>query len=158
MPNIATTDRVDAQGLAQFLTGKRHLVLVTTRADGRPQVSPVTGVAVGEGTDPAPLRLLISSYPGRAKTANLQRDPAATVLVLSEDFDGPWVTVYGTATVRDGEDGVGALVEYYRAAAGEHGNWDEYRQAMRDRRKVALDISVTDWGPVATGGIPPEFA
>jgi PPOX class probable F420-dependent enzyme len=155
---IATTDHVDLAALTAFLHDKRHLVLVTTRSDGRPQVSPVTGVAVGGGSEEDPLRVLVSSYPTRAKTKNLVRDGACAVLVLSDDFDGPWVTLYATASVRDGEDGVEALVEYYRAAAGEHDDWDEYRQAMRDRAKVCLDLTVTGWGPVATGGVPPEFA
>ena len=158
MPNIATTDHADPDSLRAFLEGKRHLVLVTTRSDGRPQVSPVTGVAVGGTGDADPLRILVSSYPTRAKTKNLVRDPRCAVLVLSDDFDGPWVTVYADASVREGEDGVEALVDYYRAAAGEHDDWDEYRQAMRDRSKVCLDLAVTGWGPIATGGVPPEFA
>ena len=158
MPNIATTDHADLAGVRDFLVGKRHLVLVTQRSDGRPQVSPVTGVAVGGEGDGDPLRILVSSYPSRAKTKNLERDAACAVLVLSDDFDGPWMTLYATASVRVGEDGVEALVEYYRAAAGEHDDWDEYRQAMRDRSKVCLDLAVTDWGPIATGGVPPEFA
>jgi PPOX class probable F420-dependent enzyme len=144
--------------LGGFLQGKRQFVLVTKRRDGRPQVSPVTGVAVGGTGEDDPLRILVSSYPTRAKTANLRREPTCTVLVLSDDFDGPWVTTYAEATVREGEDGVEALVEYYRAAAGEHEDWEEYRQAMRDRSKVCLDLAITDWGPVATGGVPPEFA
>jgi PPOX class probable F420-dependent enzyme len=127
-------------------------VLATTRADGRPQLSPVTGTQGPDG------RLLISSYPARAKTRNLRRDPACSVLVLSEEFNGAWLQLDGTAEVLDGEAGVEALVEYYRAAAGEHPDWDEYRQAMRDRDKVAIAITVTRWGPVATGGVPPEFA
>jgi PPOX class probable F420-dependent enzyme len=158
VPNIATTDLADLAALREFLQGKRHLVLVTTRSDGRPQVSPVTGVAVGGHSHDEQLRVLVSSYPTRAKTKNLARDGACAVLVLSDDFDGPWVTLYATGSVRHGDDGVDALVEYYRAAAGEHDDWDEYRQAMRDRSKVCLDLAVTDWGPIATGGVPPEFA
>jgi PPOX class probable F420-dependent enzyme len=150
--NIATQDRVDRDDLHAFVADRRRFVLITARSDGRPQVSPVTGALADDG------RLLISTYPTRAKTKNLRRHPDCAVLVLSDDFDGPWVQVYGTAEVLDGEAGVEALVEYYRAAAGEHDDWDEYRAAMRDRGKVCLAITVTDWGPVATGGIPPEFA
>jgi PPOX class probable F420-dependent enzyme len=149
---VATNTTVDADGVRAFLTGKRHYVLATTRADGRPQLSPVTGTQVADG------RLLISSYPGRAKTRNLQRDPSCSVLVLGDDFGDAWLQLDGTAEVLDGEAGVEALVEYYRAAAGEHPDWDEYRQAMRDRAKVCIAITVTRWGPVATGGVPPEFA
>ena len=79
-------------------------------------------------------------------------------MVQSDDFNGPWVQVYGDAEVLDGEDGVEALVDYFRSAAGEHPDWEEYRQAMRDRAKVAIAITIDDWGPIATGGLPPEFA
>ncbi|CAN5889585.1 PPOX class F420-dependent oxidoreductase [soil metagenome] len=150
--DIATQDAVDRDELDAFLADRRRYVLITARSDGRPQVSPVAGAIAGDG------RVLISSYPGRAKVKNLQRDADCAVLVLSDDFDGPWVQVYGTARVITGEDGVDALVDYYRAAAGEHDDWDEYRRHMRDRDKVCIAITVTDWGPIATGGVPPEFA
>ncbi len=80
------------------------------------------------------------------------------MLVLGGAFDAPWVQVNGTAEVLSGEEGVEALVEYYRAAAGEHDDWDGYRQAMRDRGKVCIAVTPIDWGPIATGGVPPEFA
>lgn len=150
--DVATQDTVDRDELHAFLADRRRYVLITTRVDGRPQVSPVAGAIDGDG------RLLISSYPGRAKVKNLQRDAECAVLVLSNDFNGPWVQVYGTAEVVTGDDGVEALVDYYRAAAGEHADWDEYRQHMRDRGKVCIAITVTDWGPIATGGVPPELA
>jgi PPOX class probable F420-dependent enzyme len=150
--HVATEDRVSREELLDFVRPRRKLLLVTTRDDGRPQVSPVTG-AVDDGG-----RLLVSSYPIRAKVRNLRKRPACSVVVLSDDFDGPWVQLYGDAEVVGGEAGVERLVDYYRAAAGEHDDWDEYRQAMRDRSKVAIDVAITDWGPIATGGVPPELA
>lgn len=150
--NIATTTDVDRDGLNAFLADKREYVLCTTRSDGRPQLSPVTGALAADG------RMLVSSYPGRAKTRNLVREQACSILVLGGAFDAPWVQVHGTAEVLDGEAGVEALVAYYRAAAGEHDDWEEYRQAMRDRGKVCIAVTPTDWGPIATGGVPPEFA
>jgi PPOX class probable F420-dependent enzyme len=149
---IATTTIVDRAGLAATLEGRRNYVLATSRSAGGVQMSPVTGVQAPDG------RLLISSYPGRAKTRNLQREPRCSVLVLGDDFGDPWVQIDGTAEVVSGEAGVEALVEYYRAAADEHPDWDEYRQAMRDRDKVCIAITIESWGPVATGGVPPEFA
>ena len=149
---IATNTAVGRAELLEFLADKRKYALITTRSDGRPQISPVAGVVNGEGT------LLIASYPSRAKTRNLDRTPACSALVLSEDFDGPWVQLYGTGEVIAGEAGVEALVDYYRCAAGHHDDWEEYRQAMRDRDKVCLAMRITDWGPIATGGVPPEFA
>jgi hypothetical protein len=68
-----------------------------------------------------------------------------------------WVQVHGTAEVLDVPDAVEALVDYYRALAGEHPDWDEYRQAMLDQGKSLLRITITDWGPIATGGFPPEL-
>lgn len=149
---VATQDRVDRDDLEAFVRARRHLLLVTMRDDGRPQVSPVVGALDENG------RMLVSTYPTRAKAINLRKRPTCSVVVLSDDFDGPWVQLYGRAVVTDGEEGIERLVDYYRAAAGDHPDWDEYRQAMRDRSKVAIDIEITDWGPIATGGVPPEFA
>lgn len=150
--HVATTTEVDRDDLLAFVAERRNVVLITTRADGRPQASPVTASVGPDG------RLLVSSYPTRAKVANLRRAPTCSAVVLSEDFGGAWVQVHGTAAVLDGEEGVEALVEYYRAAAGEHPDWEEYRQAMRDREKVAIAVTIDGWGPIATGGVPPEFA
>lgn len=150
--NIAEERPVGREELLEFVTPRRSLVLITRRSDGRVQASPVTGAVGADG------RLLVSSYPSRAKVRNLRREPDCSVVVLSDDFGGAWVQLYGTAEVVDGEDGVELLVDYYRAAAGEHPDWAEYRQAMRDRSKVAIAITIDDWGPVATGGVPLEFA
>ena len=154
MPRIATADRVDREQLLDFVRTRHHLVLVTTRADGRPQVSPVTGGVDADG------RIVISTYPDRAKAVNLRRRPAASVLVLSEGWDDAWVQVDGVAEVLDmpdqeAEDG---LVEYFRCIAGEHSDWDEYREAMRRQGKSLIRITVEGWGPVATGGFPPGRA
>ncbi len=154
MPKIATNDRVDRDRLLDFVRTRHHLVLVTTRADGRPQVSPVSGGVDADG------RIVISTYPDRAKANNLRRNPEATVLVLSDEWDDAWVQVDGTAEVLDmpsqaAEDG---LVEYFRCIAGEHPDWDEYRQAMRRQGKSLVRITVDRWGPVATGGFPPDRA
>jgi PPOX class probable F420-dependent enzyme len=152
MPKIATNDRVDRDQLLDFVRTRHHLVLATRRRDGTPQLSPVTGGVDGEG------RIVISTYPDRAKAVNLRRDPAASVLVISEDWDDAWVQVDGTAEVLDmpsqeAEDG---LVEYFRCISGEHPDWDEYRRAMRTQGKSLLRITVDRWGPVATGGFPPD--
>ena len=154
MPRIATTDRVERDQLLDFVRTRHHLVLMTTRASGRPQLSPVTGGVDGAG------RIVISTYPDRAKAVNLRRNPSASVLVLSDEFDDAWVQVDGTAEVLDmpspeAEDG---LVEYFRCIAGEHPDWDEYRAAMRKQGKSLIRIEVSSWGPVATGGFPPDRA
>ncbi|HET7350863.1 MAG TPA: PPOX class F420-dependent oxidoreductase [Marmoricola sp.] len=149
---IATTDRVGREELLDFVRPRHRATLVTTRSDGRPQLSPVTCGVDDEG------RVVVSTYPARAKAVNLRRNPAASVLVHSDDWDGPWVQLDGTAEVIDQPDAVEPLVEYYRCISGEHPDWDEYRQAMRDQGKSLIRVTIERWGPIATGGFPPELA
>lgn len=152
MVTIATNERVDREQLLDFARSRHRLTLVTTRKDGRPQVSPVTGGVDEQG------RIVISTYPDRAKAVNLRRDPAATVLVHSDEWNGPWVQVDGTAEVLDmpAADAEEGLVEYFRCISGEHPDWDEYRRAMRAQGKSLVRITVESWGPIATGGFPPD--
>jgi PPOX class probable F420-dependent enzyme len=103
-------------------------------------------------------RIVVSTYPERAKTRNARRKPQVSVLFLSEDFDGPWVQVDGDTEVIDMPEAADALVDYYRAIAGEHPDWDEYRAAMIRQDKSLLRITPTSWGPVATGGFPARLA
>ena len=149
---IATTTEVDLEGLLEFVRPRHKMVLITTRKDQHPQSSPVTGGVDDEG------RVVISTYPERAKTANARRQGEATVLVLSDDFNGPWVQLEGTCEVIDPPDSVEPLVDYYRSIAGEHPDWDEYRQAMRDQGTSLLRITPSRWSPIATGGFPPRLA
>jgi PPOX class probable F420-dependent enzyme len=149
---IARADRVDRDELEAFVRPRHNVVLVTYRSDGRPQLSPVSA---GLDTDG---RLVVATYPQRAKARNLRRDPRAAACVLSDDFGGAWVQLYGSAEVLDLPEALEPLVEYFRVIAGEHPDWDEYRQAMRDQGKVLLRMTIEEWGPIATGGFPPELA
>ena len=150
MPTVATNTEVGLDELLDFARTRHQYVLVTTRQDGRPQLSPVTGGVDAEG------RIVVSTYPERAKARNLRRDPAASVMVLSDDFNGPWVQLDGTAEVLDmpAQEAEDALVEYFRCIAGEHSDWDEYRQAMRRQGKSLIRVTPQSWGPIATGGFP----
>jgi PPOX class probable F420-dependent enzyme len=150
--SVATNTRVDEQGLLDFVRPRHHMVLVTTRADGRPQASPVTGGVDDSG------RIVVTSYPERAKVRNARRDPRVSVLVLSDDFGGAWVQVDGEAEVVDAVDDVEPFVEYFRNISGEHPDWDEYRRAMLTQGKSLLRITPRRWGPVATGGFPARLA
>ncbi|WP_121257949.1 PPOX class F420-dependent oxidoreductase [Nocardioides ferulae] len=154
MVTIARNERVDLEGLLDFVRPRHQFVLLTHRADGRPQMSPVAGGVSADG------HLVVSTYPDRAKATNLRRNPACSVMVLSDDWNGAWVQVDGTAEVLDMPDpeAEDALVEYFRCIAGEHPDWEEYRAAMRRQGKSLLRITVERWGPVATGGFPPDRA
>jgi PPOX class probable F420-dependent enzyme len=151
MPKIATTDRVDRASLLTFLRPRHHALLLTRRRSGGVQLSPVTCGVDGEG------RIVIATYPQRAKVANARRDAAVSLCVLSDEWDGPWVQIDGTAEVLDLPEALEPLVDYYRAISGEHPDWNEYREAMTRQGKSLLRVEVTEWGPIATGGFPPEL-
>jgi len=148
-PRTATSDRVDRAALLDFLRPRHRALLGTTRRDGRVQLSPVAC-----GVDAAG-RIVVSTYPARAKTANARRDPRVVLCVLSDDWDGPWVQVESTVEVLDLPEALEPLVDFYRAISGEHPDWDDYRAAMTRQGKSLLRIAIDEWGPVATGGFPP---
>jgi PPOX class probable F420-dependent enzyme len=149
---IATNNHVDRDELLDFVRPRHHMILMTTRSDGGVQASPVTGGVDDEG------RIVISTYPERAKSTNVARHGRASVVVLSEQFDGAWVQVDGDAELITLPDALEPLVDYFRAISGEHPDWDEYRQAMSDQGKALVRITPTRWSPVATGGFPARFA
>ncbi|TFD87988.1 PPOX class F420-dependent oxidoreductase [Cryobacterium lactosi] len=150
--NVATSTTVSLSDLLDFVRPRHRMLLATTRADGRPQMSPVSGGVDEEG------RLVISSYPSRAKTRNAQRDPQTSVLVLSDEWDGAWVQVDGSAEILHMPQAGDGLVDYYRCIAGEHPDWDEYRRAMALQNKSLIRITPTRWSPIATGGFPADVA
>ena len=144
-PQIATNTRVDLADLLEFVRPRHHALLLTPRTDGSPQASPVTC-----GVDEAG-RIVISTYPERVKTANARRARTATVVVLSDDFGGPWVQVDGEAEVLDMPESLEPLVEYFRSISGEHPDWDEYRAAMIEQKRVLLRFEIERAGPNISG-------
>jgi PPOX class probable F420-dependent enzyme len=149
---IATNTAVALPQLLAFVRPRHRALIITTRADGRPQASPVTC-----GVDDAG-RVVISTYPERAKTRNAKRDPSVSVVVVSDEWNGPWVQIDGTAEVLDTPESVEPLVEYFRNISGEHPDWDEYRAAMLEQGKSLIRVTPETWGPVATGGFPARLA
>jgi len=124
-----------------LLTQARIGVLATIKANGLPQLSPVTPFY-----DQSADVVYVSMTEGRAKTANLRRDPRAAIEVTSAD-GWAWATAEGAVTLTGpGTDPHGpeveALVDYYRAAAGEHPDWDEYRSVMVSDRRVLMTLAV----------------
>lgn len=149
MPRTATATAVSREELLAFVRPRSRVLLQTRRRDGSPQLSPVTAGVDAQG------RVVVATYPSRAKVRNARRDPAVSLCVLSDDWDGPWVQVDGRAEVLDLPEALEPLVEYFRAVSGEHPDWDEYRAAMVRQGKCLLRITPERWGPVATGGFPP---
>ncbi|PKW08709.1 PPOX class probable F420-dependent enzyme [Streptomyces sp. 1222.5] len=151
-PNIATNTRVSLDELLDFVRPRHRALLITRRADGAPQASPLTCGVDDSG------RIVVSTYPERAKTRNAKRDSRVALVVLSDEWNGPWVQIDGTAEVVDAPESVEPLVEYYRNIAGEHPDWDEYRQAMLKQGKSIIRVTPDRWGPIATGGFPARLA
>jgi PPOX class probable F420-dependent enzyme len=149
---IATARRVERDELLEFVRPRHHGMLVTLRRDGAPQLSPVTC-----GVDPDG-RIVIATYPQRAKSLNARRDPHVSIVVQGDDWNGEYVQVDGIAEVLDLPDALEPLVDYFRGISGEHSDWDEYRAAMVKQGKCIIRIEIDRWGPISTGGFPPDLA
>jgi PPOX class probable F420-dependent enzyme len=124
-----------------FVAGNHRAVLITRRSAGGLQTSPVLVGVDAEGM------LVVSTREAAYKTRNLRRDPTAVLCVLSDDFFGDWLRVEGTARVVSLPEAMDGLVDYYRGISGEHPDWDEYRRAMQQQRRVLLRISIEAVGP-----------
>ncbi len=142
---------VDRAGLDEFVQGKHRWILSTSRSDGRPQMSLVTGGMIGDG------RLAIATYPERVKAKNAARNPDVSVGVMGDEFNDAWVQIDGTAEVLQLPEALDGLVEYYRSISGDHPDWDEYRQAMIDQGKCVILIEPVRWSPISKGGFPPSL-
>ncbi|MET9863919.1 PPOX class F420-dependent oxidoreductase [Streptomyces smyrnaeus] len=151
-PSIATNTRVGVEELLEFVRPRHRAILLTRRTDGTPQASPLTCGVDAEG------RIVVATYPERAKTHNARRDTAVSVIVLSDEWNGPWVQIDGEAEVLDVPEAVEPLVEYYRSVSGEHPDWDEYRTAMLKQGKSLIRVTPRRWGPIAKGGFPARLA
>jgi PPOX class probable F420-dependent enzyme len=119
-----------------FARANTHSVLTTIRRNGRPQLSNVLHNVGADGV------IRISITADRAKYKNLRREPWAALHVSRPDFygyvvlEGP-VELSPVAAAPD-DPTVDELVDYYRAAVGEHDDWNAYRAAMVDDRRVIV--------------------
>lgn len=117
-------------------------VLATIKRDGRPQLSNVS-----YHFDPRNLTIQSSITEPRAKTRNLRRDPRASLHVSCDDgwsyavAEGNAILTPPAASERD--DTVEALIALYRNIAGEHPDWDDYRRAMVDDRRVVMTLPIS---------------
>jgi PPOX class probable F420-dependent enzyme len=136
---------MDLARARELLTTLRRSILATTRADGRPQMSPVTHVVDDEG------RVVVSSRETAYKVRNLRRDPRASLLAISDTFFGDWVQADGNAEIVSLPGAMDLLVDYYRRAAGEHPDWDEYRRAMTTEQRCVIRITIERAGPDRSG-------
>jgi len=128
-----------------FVTANHRGILLTHRSDGRPQMSPIVAGVDSEG------HVVVSSRETAYKVRNLRRDPRASVCMFSDGFYGEWVQIDGVAGIISLPEAMDGLVDYYRGLSGEHPDWDEYRAAMREERRVLIRISPERAGPTRFG-------
>lgn len=136
---------MDADAALRLVDQCHRAVLATRRRDGQPQMSPVTAVTDDQG------RILVSTRETAMKVKNLRRHPRAWLCVLNERFFGDWAQLEGAVEIIPLPQAMDLLVDYYRRAAGEHPDWDEYRRAMDEQRRVVLRITVERAGPSRSG-------
>jgi PPOX class probable F420-dependent enzyme len=129
----------------EFVTSNHRAVLITRRASGGLQTSPVLVGVDGEG------ELVISTREAAYKTRNLRREPSAVLCVFNDGFFGSWMQIEGTAQVVSLPQAMDGLVDYYRRISGEHPDWDDYRRAMRQQQRVLLRMSIDKVGPSHAG-------
>lgn len=124
-----------------YVRERREAVLATLKRDGRPQLSNISYYVDGNG------KVHVSITADRAKTRNLERDPRASLHVTSDDFWSYCVldcdASLSPVASDPGDATADALVEYYRTLRGEHPDWDEYRRAMVDDRRLVLTLTPT---------------
>jgi len=130
----------------EIIRRQHKAVMATTRSDGGVQLSPVAVGVDDDGT------LLVSTRETAVKARNLARRPHAAVCVFPDTFwGGQWVQVEGPVTVEHLPEAMDALVRYYRSVSGEHPDWDDYRRAMVEEKRVMVRITPERAGPNRQG-------
>lgn len=126
----------ELQRAREFLAEHHRAVLITRKADGSPQSSPVSAGVDADG------RAVISSRAMLAKVRNLRRDPRASLCVVTDAWFGPWLQVDGRAEIVELPEALELLVEVYRRIRGEHPDWEDYRRAMVSEQRVLIRIEL----------------
>jgi len=121
----------------EFIRTNHRAILGTRRRDGGIAMVPVLVVADDQSDD-----VLISAWEPSAKVTNLRRDPYAYLCVIQDQFFGRNVQVEGPVTIETLPGAMESLVHYYRLAAGEHPDWDDYRAAMEREHRVLLHLHI----------------
>jgi PPOX class probable F420-dependent enzyme len=136
---------VDIAAAQEFIRTNHRGVMATFRKDGRPALSPVTVTVDAQG------RVAISTRQTAMKVKHLRRDPRVSVAVMNDGFYGEWGSVEGTAEIVELPEAMDLLVDYYRAASGEHPDWDDYRAAMQRDQRVIVRFEIERAGPSVEG-------
>jgi PPOX class probable F420-dependent enzyme len=127
-----------------FVAKNHRAVMVTRTPRGGLQTSPITVGADDE-------KVVVSSRETAYKVRNLRQDPHVTLCVLSDEFFGPWIQIDGAVEIISLPEAMDGLVDYYRRISGEHPDWNDYRRAMREQKRVLLRVAIERVGPTRSG-------
>jgi PPOX class probable F420-dependent enzyme len=136
---------MDKDTAMQVLATQHRAVLATLRADGTPQLTPVTAGIDDDG------RVVISTRATAYKVRNVRRDPRVWLCALPDGFFGRWIQIDGAAEIVPLPQAMDLLVDYYRRISGEHPDWEDYRAAMIRDQRVILRIAIARVGPDREG-------
>ena len=136
---------MDLDEARAVIAEQHHAVLATLRSDSTPQMSPVVVALDAAG------RVIISTRQASYKVRNLRRNPQLWLCVLPDGFFGRWIQVAGTAEIVELPDAMELLVDHFRRVAGEHEDWDDYREAMQREDRVLVRVELTAAGPDREG-------
>ena len=136
---------MDIDQARDFIEANHRGILLTHRSDGGPQMSPIVAGVDSDGY------VVVSSRETAYKVKNLRRDPRVSVCMFTDGFYGQWVQIDGAAEIVSLPEAMDALIDYYRLLSGEHPDWDEYRAAMLEERRVLIRIFPERAGPTRFG-------
>jgi PPOX class probable F420-dependent enzyme len=142
---LASLRAVETAEALDFIRTHHRAVLATTRADGGVQQSPVAAGVDAEG------RVVVSSREPAMKVLNLRRRPYAWLCIFEDGFYGKWMQVEGPTEIISLPAAMDGLMDYYRSISGEHPDWDDYRKAMTEERRVLIALTVERAGPTKAG-------
>ncbi len=128
---------MDIAEVQKFVAENHRGVLVARKRDGWPQLTLVTPAVDAEG------RVIVHSRAASYKVKNIRREPRVSMLVMGEHFSGsPYVQLHGTAEVVAQPEAMDLLVYWHRLVRGEHPNWPEYREKMKEEQQVVIRIKI----------------
>lgn len=128
----------------EYVRHNSRAVMMTTRANGAPAMSPVTLGVVDD-------QITMSTRETAYKVGHLRKDPHTSLCVFPDKWLGRWVQLNCRAEITSLPDAMDTLVEYYRLLSGEHPDWDEYRTAMVTDQRCIVRFEILSAGPDVQG-------
>jgi PPOX class probable F420-dependent enzyme len=141
-------DSMEIAEAQKFLRENHRACIAVRQKDGWPQMTLVTPGIDADG------RVIITSRGTTYKVKHLRRDPRVSLLIFGEQYSGSkFVQIHGTAAVIDLPEAMDSLIHWYRQVRGEHKNWDEYRERMKNEGRVIFRITIEKVGPQSVSRI-----